>query len=54
MLGAVEGFHHLYVGAGLSGHGFKMVPALGEALAMQVVGERPAHDVNWLSPDRFR
>ena len=54
MLGAVEGFHHLYVGAGLSGHGFKMVPALGEALAAQVVGERPAHDVNWLSPDRFR
>ena len=53
MIGQVRGFHDLFVGAGLSGHGFKMVPALGECLANQALGRSDAISPNWLDPNRF-
>jgi sarcosine oxidase len=41
------------VAAGLSGHGFKFVPALGEALAAMVLDRAPPIDVSFLSLKRF-
>jgi glycine/D-amino acid oxidase-like deaminating enzyme len=40
--------------AGLSGHGFKFAPVLGEILAQLVVDGATPHPVEFLSPDRFR
>ena len=45
---AVEG---LYFVGGMSGHGFKHAPSLGESVAQLVVGETPAID---LAPYRVR
>jgi glycine/D-amino acid oxidase-like deaminating enzyme len=42
------------VAAGLSGHGFKFVPALGEALAAMVLDRAPPVDVSFLSLRRLR
>jgi sarcosine oxidase len=41
------------VAAGLSGHGFKFAPALGEALAAMVLDRAPPLDVSFLSQKRF-
>ena len=42
VIGAVPGVDHLYVIAGSSGHGFKLGPAVGEAVAQLVeTGESP-------------
>jgi glycine/D-amino acid oxidase-like deaminating enzyme len=50
--------HPLYPGlafaAGLSGHGFKFVPALGEALVQMVLGEETTSPVGFLSLQRYR
>jgi len=43
----------LVVAAGLSGHGFKMVPAVGEALAQIALGETPACSLEIFAPTRF-
>jgi monomeric sarcosine oxidase len=53
LVGKLEGYQHLYIGAGLSGHGFKLVPALGEALAATVLDEQPMHRLNLFSANRF-
>ncbi len=53
MIGQLHGFHDLFVGAGLSGHGFKLVPALGEVLAQQALGHTDHNHHHWLSPNRF-
>ena len=53
MLGQLHGFHDLFVGTGLSGHGFKLVPALGEILAKQVLGRNDDIRHQWLDPNRF-
>jgi glycine/D-amino acid oxidase-like deaminating enzyme len=53
MVGAVEGYEHLYVGLGLSGHGFKMVPALGEHLAHCVLDHPSATTLERFNPMRF-
>src|SRR2546427_4423561 len=37
VLGAVDGIGGLHIAAGFSGHGFKLSPALGEALAAAIV-----------------
>jgi sarcosine oxidase len=42
------------VAAGLSGHGFKFAPALGEALAAMVLDRAPPLDVSFLTQKRFR
>ena len=39
--------------AGLSGHGFKFAPALGEASAAFALGRKPPLDVDFLSLSRF-
>jgi sarcosine oxidase len=41
------------VAAGLSGHGFKFAPALGEALAALALDRAPAIDLSFLSLKRF-
>lgn len=41
------------VGAGLSGHGFKFAPALGEALAALALERAPPVDLSFLSLKRF-
>ena len=44
---------NIVIGAGLSGHGFKFAPALGEALADLALGREPAADTRFLRLDRF-
>jgi glycine/D-amino acid oxidase-like deaminating enzyme len=44
---------NVIVGAGLSGHGFKFSPALGEALAALALERAPPVDVSFLSLNRF-
>jgi glycine/D-amino acid oxidase-like deaminating enzyme len=43
----------IVVAAGLSGHGFKFAPALGEALAALALERAPAIDLGFLSVKRF-
>jgi len=47
--------HHkrIHVAAGLSGHGFKLAPTLGDALAESALFGKTGHPVDFLSPDRF-
>jgi sarcosine oxidase, subunit beta len=52
VIGAVPGLDNLYVIAGSSGHGFKLGPAVGEAVAQLVeTGESPL--LKSFAPDRF-
>lgn len=44
---------NVVIGAGLSGHGFKFAPVLGEALANLALGREQAVDVSFLGLDRF-
>ena len=54
VIGPVEGLEGVYVAAGFSGHGFMMSPAVGEALASYILGERPlVPEFERLSPGRF-
>lgn len=53
VLGPVPGVRGLHVAAGFSGHGFKLSPALGEALAALLVGERPEIDISAFASSRF-
>lgn len=54
ILGAVPDIAGLFVAAGFSGHGFKLSPALGEALAGLVVeGRSDAVDLAMFRPSRF-
>lgn len=53
MLDRLPGAPNLIVGAGLSGHGFKFSPALGEALAALALERAPPVDVSFLSLKRF-
>jgi sarcosine oxidase len=55
LVGTPREFHKKVVAAaGLSGHGFKMVPALGEMLTDMVLGEDVAKwKAEFLSPSRF-
>lgn len=39
LLGATKDHPNIFLGAGLSGHGFKLAPALGELLAQAVTGQ---------------
>jgi sarcosine oxidase len=43
----------LVIGAGLSGHGFKFAPVIGEALANLATGAAPAIDIGFFSLGRF-
>jgi sarcosine oxidase subunit beta len=54
IVGAVPGFEALYVAAGFSGHGFKLAPTLGEALAQTALGQAPRVPIYDYGMDRFR
>ena len=53
VLGPVPGITGLWAASGCNGSGFSSSPALGEALAAQITGTRPAIDVSALAPGRF-
>ena len=53
LVGAGRGGRRTYFAAGLSGHGFKLSPALGDALADLALRGRTSLPVAFLSPDRF-
>ena len=52
----IVGWTHLancYTVAGFSGHGLSLAPALAVAVAAELAGERPAHDLTPFRPERF-
>jgi sarcosine oxidase len=53
ILGPRPGCRRTYFAAGLSGHGFKLAPSLGDALVDLALRGRTALPVGFLSPARF-
>lgn len=47
-------YENVFLGVGMSGHGFKLSPAVGELLAMEVVGGSVEYDVPDFSMGRFQ
>jgi sarcosine oxidase len=52
LVGPAPGLPGVVLAAGLSGHGFKLTPALGEALADLATGHPCRFDLDFLAPDR--
>ncbi|MDA0948709.1 MAG: FAD-dependent oxidoreductase, partial [Planctomycetota bacterium] len=52
LVGPAPGLPGVVLAAGLSGHGFKLTPALGEALADLATGQACRFDLDFLAPDR--
>ncbi len=53
-IGRVPGTERVFVAAGFSGHGFKLAPAVGTAIAELVAeGEARSFDLDLLAPERF-
>jgi sarcosine oxidase, subunit beta len=53
-VGAVPGAEGVYIAAGFSGHGFKLAPAVGLALAELICnGRSQTFELDLLAPDRF-
>jgi sarcosine oxidase, subunit beta len=50
LLGPWPGVDGLYLAVGFSGHGLKLAPAVGEAVADELVGRTPAIDISPLHP----
>lgn len=53
LVGPVPDHEGLYVGVGFSGHGFKLAPTIGEALAQTVLGQQPRLPIDIYSLTRF-
>lgn len=53
VVGAVPGHEGVYVAVGFSGHGFKLAPTIGEALAETVLGQTVRVPINDYGLDRF-
>jgi|SRR6218665_172901 len=53
VIGEVDGIDGLYIVAGLSGHGFKLCPAIAEMLTALVTGIDSAFDTNMFALNRF-
>jgi sarcosine oxidase subunit beta len=53
LVGPVPGFEGLFVAVGFSGHGFKLAPTIGEALAQCVLGQKPRVAINMYDLARF-
>ncbi|MEE8534989.1 MAG: FAD-binding oxidoreductase [Kiloniellales bacterium] len=53
VLGPVPGVDGLTVAYGFSGHGFKLAPAVGKALAQSILGEAPVVPLGPYRPGRF-
>ncbi|ADV65278.1 NAD(P)/FAD-dependent oxidoreductase [Desulfurococcus mucosus] len=55
IVGPLEENENVIVAAGFSGHGFMMAPAVAEALASYILGDKPAlPEFENLKPERFR
>jgi sarcosine oxidase len=54
LVGTRRGSRRVHYSAGLSGHGFKLVPALGDALVGLALRGRTELPVGFLAPERFR
>jgi len=54
LVGSRRGSRRVHFAAGLSGHGFKLAPALGDALVDLALHGRTHLPVGFLSPERFR
>jgi sarcosine oxidase subunit beta len=50
LLGPWPGVEGLYLAIGFSGHGLKLAPAVGEAVADELAGRQPAIDITPLRP----
>ncbi len=53
IVGAVPGYDGLYVAVGFSGHGFKLAPTIGEALAQTILGQEVRVPITDYGLDRF-
>lgn len=53
IVGTRRGLRRTHFAAGLSGHGFKLAPALGDALVDISIHGRTALPIGFLSPERF-
>jgi glycine/D-amino acid oxidase-like deaminating enzyme len=53
LVGPIPGFEDLYVATGLSGHGFKLAPTIGEGLAQMVLGLEPRVPIEMYDMARF-
>jgi sarcosine oxidase len=53
LVGTRRGSRRIHFAAGLSGHGFKLAPALGDALAQLATTGRTRLPIEFLSPARF-
>lgn len=53
LVGKPHGYRHVVAAAGLSGHGFKMTPGLGQALADLAVDDKTDLPIDFLCPSRF-
>jgi len=53
IIGPVPGYDGLYVATGFSGHGFKLAPTIGEALAQTVLGQEARVPIDPYAPTRF-
>jgi SAM-dependent methyltransferase len=54
LVGARRGARRIHFAAGLSGHGFKLAPALGDALVDLALRSRTDLPIDFLTPARFR
>jgi glycine/D-amino acid oxidase-like deaminating enzyme len=54
IVGPVPGAEGVYVATGFSGHGFKLAPTIGEALAQTVLGQEPRLPIDSYEMDRFK
>lgn len=54
LIGWVDEMPGVYVATGFSGGGFKMSPAVGEAIAQEVVGRHPVPALAFARPARVR
>lgn len=53
LVGSLDGVPHTMVAYGFSGHGFKMAPAIGRAIADLVIDGRTDVPIDHLNPNRF-
>ena len=53
IVGAVPGHEGLFVAVGFSGHGFKLAPTIGEALAQTILGRPVRVPIADYGLDRF-
>jgi glycine/D-amino acid oxidase-like deaminating enzyme len=53
IVGPVPGAEGVYVATGFSGHGFKLAPTIGEALAQTVLGQEPRLAIDSYEMNRF-